>query len=195
MSTANRICHDLKSERSDIGQPLPGALRLLPVAFYAALVGSIALCSFFFLKLRSARAAKEQFVAAEKQETKAAADLDLVIDGVKEEVKKAEEVVGWIEGTRPVQVTATTIIRSMGTDSTIGELALERQENNPAQLRMGLKLNPGRGGGIRQSEQIEETVKALQDLNYRAYGAQKNQAKETGALQYSATLIYQETNG
>ena len=70
MNQNNQISHDLKTERPNVGQALPAALRILPVAFYLATVASIVLTSFFYLRLRSATTAKEEWLSTEKQQTK-----------------------------------------------------------------------------------------------------------------------------
>lgn len=190
MSQKYQISHDLKTERPNVGQPLPMALRILPVAFYLATVASIVLTSFFYLRLRAATTAKEEWQATEKQQTKLVGDLDTVMSSVTAEVKRAEEVVAWVDGTREIQKLCLSVTRSMAPESTIAELTIDRQADNPAQIKIGLKLN---GGGTRglQTDQVDRTIKALVDENhYRSYSAEQNQDK-TGALHYSATLIHQ----
>ena len=190
MNSNNLISHDLKTERPNVGRALPAALRILPVAFYLATVGSIVLTSFFYLRLRSATTVKEEWLATEKQQTKLTADLEEVMESVTAEVKKAEEVVAWMDGTREIQKLCLSITRSMAAESTIAELRIDRQTDNPAQIQIGLKLNGGGKRGL-QTEQVDRTVKALAEENfYRSYSAEQNQDK-TGALHYSATLIHQ----
>ena len=193
MNRNQPVCHDFKTERPDVGQPLPAVARVLPIAFYFATVASIVLTAFFYYRLRAASTSKAEWLETEKQQTKLIADLEKVTSSVKAEVKKAEEVVSWVEGTREVQKLCLTVTRSMAPESTIAELAIDRQKDNPAQIQIGLKLN---GGGVRglQTQQIDETLKALEAVNYRSYSAQQNQAKG-GALHYSATLIHQNPAG
>lgn len=187
MSAPRKICVDLKTERGDILPALPGILRLLPLAFYFSVAASLLLTSFFLLQLRSAKQAKERFIAEEQSETRLNADLEGVYNELKAESKKAEDVVEWVEGTRGLQDLCLTVTRSMEPGSTIVELSFERERDNPGQIQFGLKLNGSKGG---TSSQLEKTLARLEEAKFRKYNAAQSNSKDT--TQYNAVIIHQE---
>lgn len=188
--SAHHACHDLKTERTDVLQPLPGVLRLLPFAFYVAALASILLTSVFYLQLRKAQETKKLAIAEEQRQLKMGKDLDGIISSVRDEVAKADELVSWVEGTREIQSLTVAVTRSMDTESTIAELSFDRKRDNPSQVQIGLKIN---GSGAPVARQVDQTLEELDRLNYRSYSA--TQVQEKGALHYSATLIHQDPNG
>ncbi|CAN5331488.1 hypothetical protein BH23VER1_BH23VER1_06290 [soil metagenome] len=187
MSKPNALCHDLKTERPDVGQPLPAALRLLPFAFYLTTVGAIVLTAYFYFELSSARAAKESWIADEQQQVRLLKDLETVTEEVKTETRRAEEIAAWVEGSRSIQELCLAVSRSMDQDLTISRLSLERQKENPAQIQIGMELGVRRGtDGPRQ---LDQTLDRLDQINYRSYG--RGQTQKQGVVSFTATLLHQ----
>ena len=58
---------DLKTERSDVGQPLPAALRVLPVAFLLSVLGAIGISGYSMWQIKVAQDAEK--VAREAETT------------------------------------------------------------------------------------------------------------------------------
>ena len=69
MENPFQTCHDLKTDRPDIGQPLPRILALLPVAFVLTVLGAIALNALFFFQVRNSEQAAEEWKMKEAEET------------------------------------------------------------------------------------------------------------------------------
>lgn len=188
MDTENHICHDLKTERADVTQPLPGILAFLPILFVLSVVGAIVLNVLFFLKLQNAEKQtaewKERTTGVESEKGKLAAERKAVVA----EEKKAKDAKRWVEGSSLIQPLVVAIAKSTDEKKTsISELSLFRDVANPEQIRLGLKLSG------ETSEQLETTLDALSVLGYRAYQAQQTHGKKRDTLDYQATLIKKST--
>ena len=59
MENQLQTCHDLKTDRPDIGQPLPRILVLLPIVFVFTVLGAIALNALLFFQMRNSEQATE----------------------------------------------------------------------------------------------------------------------------------------
>lgn len=176
------IIHDIKTERQNVSEGLPSGFKMIPVAFYLATVASVLLSVFFFLSkkayekrendmsLRLSQAEELQFGYLSEQET-------IVANS-----KQAEGYAEWLEGSHPLQPIVVTIGRSMGKNSTIAELSLDRNPEIPAHTFLQLKID---GGG---SQQIETTKSEIYALNYLTYSEQQVKGRNSTDLQ--ATLIY-----
>ena len=60
MDTKSKVCHDLKTERLDVAQPLPAVASALPIAFYLACVGAVGLNIMFWMKTKEANVKRDQ---------------------------------------------------------------------------------------------------------------------------------------
>ena len=187
MENTQRVCKELKTDRTDIEDPLPGWARIIPVLFVVSLLAGIGLNASFIVSQKKSETAKEEAVARESRENQAKKQLLMKIKDMDARVAKAETVVKWVEGSRPVQPLAIAIARSMSNKATIAELSLRRDPANPGQIRMLLKFD---GGG---NTQLEETLAAISDQGYRYYQTTQTKGKK-GGLDYQATLIWQGTN-
>jgi len=183
MDKQPRICHDLKTDRTDIAQPLPGAMRVLPIFFFFAIIAGIGLSALFFMQTKESEKSKEEWATRAKQEEKTKLSVKGEQASIDTEVERANDVVNWINGAAPVQPLALAIARSMGeTKSTIAEMALTRDKANPNQIK--LRLDFDKGG----QRQLDYTLEKLQNLGYRQFSA--IQAKgDSGGFNYQATLI------
>lgn len=178
------VIHDLKTNRKEVSGGLPAAYKIIPVAFYIALLSSLILSIFFYLSIRSY---KNEQIIAETKLAQAKGEESKFTASHKEIVaitEKAEGIAKWLEGARPIQPVTTAIGRSMTENSTIAELAFTRNPEIPAHTFMQLKIN---GGG---TDQIESTLASINSLNYQTYSAQKVTARN--AVDFQATLIYTE---
>lgn len=182
MDKEPRICHELKTDRTDIAQPLPGAMRVLPILFFFAIVGSIGLNALFAMQLKSSEKSKEDWTtkAADEEKTKAAVKVQQL--AVDTEVRRSDDVINWVNGAAPIQPLALMIARSMGqTKSTIALLSLNRDKSNPNQIKLQLDFDKG---GTRQ---LDYTLEQIQSLGYRQFSAV--QTGDDVGLNYQATLI------
>lgn len=187
MENHHQVCHDLKTDRPDIGQPLPGILRLLPSVFVLSVVGAISLNALFFFQHRNAEQAKEEWKLKVAEETAKQKDITVKIEAIKDEERRANDVRDWVEGSRQLQPLAVAIARSMDVKGSIAELSLFREPSNPKQVKIGFKFDNG------GQKQLDATLEAINRLGYRSYSANQTAGKE-GSLDYQATLIWQNSN-
>ena len=180
-------CHDLKTDRPDIGQPLPGILALLPIAFVLSVIAAIALNTLFFFQLRNSEQAKEEWKLKVAEESAKQKEIVAMIELIKDEERRANDVRDWVEGSRQMQPLAVSIARSMDVKSSIAELSLLRDSENPKQIKLGFKFDNG------GQKQLDATLEAVNALGYRSYSANQTAGKE-GSLDYQATLIWQNSN-
>jgi hypothetical protein len=181
-----RLCHDIKTERPDVGKPLPGILRLLPVGAYFTLVASVGLSALLGIQLRMARSARDNWKEQEAERQNESARLKVETEAVTQEAKRAEDVRRWVVGSEPMQDVVVAIVRSMRPSSALSDLHLTRDKNDPRKVSFALQLNSG------GPSQLDQTLgKLTSDLNFRPYFAQQKQEKG-GEISYSATLIKQE---
>ncbi|MEM1441821.1 MAG: hypothetical protein AAGF67_05735 [Verrucomicrobiota bacterium] len=180
----DNIIHDLKTERQNVSEGLPAAYKLVPVAFYIVSVATVILSLFFYLSKKAYESTetvmRDRATQAQTQQTSFVAQSNSITS----ESKKAEGIAQWLEGSRSLQPVTVVVARSMGKDSTIAELSLDRNPEIPAHTFMQLKID---GGG---SQQIENTINEIKALNYLPYSAQ--QVKGRNSTDFQATLIYSD---
>lgn len=178
-----RVVHDLKTERPDVAPPLPATMRAIPLAFYLSALACVVLSAVFMLQLVKARTERDDWksraTAAQTELTATKASRA----ALESEAKRASDFLAWVEGSRMVQPLVATIARSMGEKSSIVQLALERNDENPTQIRLKLKLLAD------HPDQLDRTLEAIAQDGFRAYSAQ--QTHTGGAMDYEATLIWQ----
>lgn len=176
------VIHDLKTPRKGVSGGLPAAYKLIPITLYLGVVLSLVLSVVFYLSIRAYKNDKitweTRFNSATSEQTKFNNSYKAIVDIT----KKAEGLSLWLEGARPLQPVTTAIGRSMGPDSTIAELALNRNPEIPAHTFMQLKID---GGG---TNQIESTLESINGLNYQTYSAQQVKARKS--VDFQATLIF-----
>lgn len=178
------LIHDIKTERQSVSEGLPSGLKLVPIAFYLASVASILLSLFFYLSKKAYESREADMATrlsqAEGMHSGYLSEQETIVS----EAKQAEGYAEWLEGSHPLQPVVATIARSMGKDSTIAELALDRNPEIPAHTFMQLKID---GGG---SQQIESTLNEIYALNYLTYSAQE--VKGRNSTDFQATLIFND---
>lgn len=176
------VIHDIKTERQNVSEGLPAAYKAVPIAFFVVTATALLLSLYFYLGKNA-----YQITAQEMQHRLGEAEgLKFQHQATQQELaaesQRAEGIARWLEGSHPIQPVVVSIGRSMARDSTIAELALDRNPELPAHTLMQLKID---GAG---SQQIEDTLSAIYQLNYQTYSAQ--QVKGRNSTDFQATLIY-----
>lgn len=178
----SEIIHDLKTERQSVSSGLPSGYKLIPVAFYLVAVASVLLSLYFFLSKKAYEATEAQMQTRLADAQAQSATLSSEQQAIVDEARKAEIYAKWLEGSRPLQPVTVAVGRSMGKDSTVAELSLNRNPEIPAHTFIQLKID---GGG---APQIESTLDAIYALQYQTYSAQQVAGQNT--TDFQATLIH-----
>jgi len=181
-----RICHDLKTERPDVGRPLPAVLRLLPIGLYLSGLAALAFSALFLWQFKVAQEDRDTRRTEEAISKQRQAQLAAENEAVSREAKRAEDARKWIQGSEPMQELLISVVRSMRPTSSLGELSLTRDKTDPRKIAFTMQVSSG------GPAQLDETIGQLASaLNYRPYFAQQKQEKG-GEIAYSATLIKQD---
>ena len=184
---SKNICHDLKTERTDVLPPLPSVARIIPVGVYISIVGAILLTGFYYWQLKTAESDKQEWEAKEQTEKADQDNIAKMIKNIDDETKRADEVKSWVSGAKGVQFLVAQIARSMDEGSTISELRLTRENSDPTKIRASLRLNKG------GKDQLERTLKTVQGkTGYRAYQERTKANPDTGEVDFDAILIKRE---
>ena len=176
-----RKIDDFKTERRDLLPPLPMIFRLVPLLFYLSLlflvvVGSVALWH--------SRVASERYQTLVGDTGKLDAEIQALKasrNALDDQTLEAMDLENWVLGSMPLQPLVVAIMRSIGEDSSIVDLSLERDPETPAQLKLALTLRAG------NDNQLETTLEAIRALGYRDLSP--TQSLEKGNLEYRATLL------
>ena len=178
------LCHDFKSPRIDTSRRLPSSFRAIPVIFYVALVGSAYVMTMDYFNYK--KALKQKVDAQERQalsETQRDSFKNEKAD-LESEATKAEKVAQWMEGARNIQPIAVKIARAVQIDTRITQVALERNEQVPANIALTIHLN-----GSKVSTELAAIEASLGQLLYRSYSPQ--QTKNGDVVEYHSTLVRQ----
>ena len=187
MDTKSKISHDLKTERSDVAQPLPAVASALPIAFYLACVAAVGLNLMFWMKTKDANERGDVAKGRESSEVRLKGQTVAQQDDLNKEERRAKDVLSWLEGSRSFQPLIVSIANSMESKGAIVELGLNRDAANPGQVRLNIKFE-----GVPNSRaQVEEIEGALLAMGYRSYGAQQTRGQGRQSLDYQATLLWQ----
>ncbi|MEN3944124.1 hypothetical protein WJU23_22670 [Prosthecobacter sp. SYSU 5D2] len=178
------ICHDFKTPRNDTSKRLPNSFKLVPVAFYLALVGGT---YFMTMDYMAYKRAQEDKLAAEsvKLEHESATQQQMAEKlALDEETARAEDVAKWVEGARNLQPISVAIARAMPPEVRLSDLSIERSDQVPSNLSLTVRIN---GGSANEVALIESSISRL---NYRSYSPQ--QTKTGDVIEYRSTLVRQE---
>lgn len=173
---------DFKTDRKGISPPLPIYLRLLPILFYLAIVATILLNGFFFVRFSQAGKSKEVEQVRDQQLQNEIQSTKKLRTDLEKEAKKASDILTWLDASRPLQPLVVEIARSMQPDSSIVELRLERDAENPAQIRFSIRLSSD------DTRQLDLTLAKIANLRFRTFSPQQSMTK--GEIDYKATLIW-----
>ena len=184
MQITARQIDDFKSDRKDIAPPLPVVLRLVPLLFYCSIAVAIRLSSIFAIQFQLAvqkRDNHKTMTASLGAQTQDARNQRAALEA---QIKKATDIQNWVSSSRPLQPLILAITRSMGPRSSIVDLRLDREADNPSQIRLSLSM------GTDSTKQLDLTVEKIAALNYRAFSP--TQTLGRGELDYKATLVHQD---
>jgi hypothetical protein len=182
------ILPDLKTERSDVGQPLPAPLRILPVAFLASILGAIGISAYSMLQIKvaqdAAKLAREAETAQQAEMTRIGGETT----AVQKEVNNANEVKDWVASTNQLQPMLTAITRAITNENTITQLSLSRREDMNAQVQMALHISAAKG-----QQQVDQIRTALSgSLGMRSFSENIN-IKGKNELSFDCTWIHTES--
>jgi hypothetical protein len=184
MQITERQIDDFKSDRKDIAPPLPVVLRLVPLLFYCSIAVAVILSSIFAIQFQLAVQKRDNHKAATASLTAQTQDARNQRAALEAQIKKATDIQSWVASSRPLQPLLVDITRSMGPRSSIVDLRLDRENDNPSQIRMGLRMNAD------TTKQLDLTVEKIAALNYRAFSP--TQTLGRGELDYKATLVHKD---
>lgn len=168
MQIPQRILDDFKAERKDVTPPLPAALKLVPLLFYILLGAAVLLGTLFFVQLRMASDRLEALSRALDQTNGEIQEVRRKREALQERILRAQDVESWVASSRPLQPLAVAIARSVEEGASIEELRFERGDQRGPQLTMDLRL------GTRGIDQLDKTVRAIEEQNYRLFSPQQN---------------------
>ncbi|MFA7345107.1 MAG: hypothetical protein WC003_12460 [Terrimicrobiaceae bacterium] len=184
MQITGRQIDDFKSDRKDITPPLPVVLRLVPLLFYCSIAVAVILSSIFAIQFQLAVQKRDTHKAMSASLGAQTQDARNQRAALETQIKKATDIQNWVAGSRPLQPLLVEIARSMGPRSSIVNLRLDREADNPSQYKMALSM------GTDSTKQIDLTMEKLASLNYRAFSP--TQTLGRGELDYKATLVHQD---
>lgn len=182
MQILGRQIDDFKTDRKDIMPPLPAVMRLVPILFYLSLVFVllVGLLAFWNTRVASQRFEEGQKAVAETKRQIEALQLDRT--ALEARIKEAADLEDWVMTAMPMQPLVVSIIRSMSPRTSIVDLTLDRDAENPAQLKFALRLN------AESDKQLEKTLEAIRALNYREFSPTQTMVR--GDLDYRANLVW-----
>lgn len=186
MQIHGRFIDDFKTERKDVAPPLPSYLRLVPILFYATIVGTVLLNALFIAQFSQAGQIRES-------ESRKNRELQAELDAAKSErqqleseAKRATDLANWVDTSRPLQPLIVEVARSMEPEASLVDLKLERNTDNPSQIRLSLKIQTD------NTRQLDQTLQMISNSRFRLYSPQ--QSMDKGEVNYSATLLWQDGN-
>ena len=184
MQITERQIDDFKSDRKDIMPPLPMVLRLVPLMFYCSIAVAVILSSIFAIQFQLAVQKRDSYKSSTASLVTQTQDVKSQRTSLEAQIKKATDIQNWVASSRPLQPLLVEIIRSMGPRSSIVDLRLDRETENPSQIKMSLSMNAD------STKQLDLTIEKIAILNYRAFSP--TQTLGRGILDYKATLMYQD---
>jgi len=181
-----KILDDLKTERPDITPPLPVVLRLIPLLFYLSLLGCILLVGLFAFRLKEVAVSRDQFLAAEEASKNDLNQTRSQVQALEGRAKRASDLLDWTESARPIQPVLVDLGRTLSEDAALTELRLTRNQENPNQLRISVRMN------TTSMDDLDRLLGSLQKFGYRPYSPEQKFTR--GEIDYQAMLIWQNPN-
>lgn len=154
---------------------------MVPVMFYVALVGG---AYFITTDMLNYKKFEQEKLAAQLQKDEydlSIAKTETEKSGLDAETMKAEAIAKWVEGARNIQPIGVSVARSLGVESRITELSLERSEQVPANLSFSMRLLGSK------MEELAKIESSLSRMNYQSLSPQQN--KEEEVIEYRSTLV------
>ena len=181
MDNTDLLASDLKAERGNLSDGLSAYFRVVPVLFYVTVLGSIALLVFFSTATRKLAADRDGEISRQGDQMMVTDELAGMRFEIDQENVRASAVADWIETAQGLQPLVAALARSVDSDSSIDTLSLKRNPEILSQIFLVLRLN----GDVQ--EQIDESMAAVRELNYRSFSAKQSQGD--GILDYDTTLM------
>lgn len=181
---------DLKTERTDVGQPLPAAMRALPILFFLSILGAIGISGYSVWQTKVAQNKTREASELESAEKAKISQLVTAEEAINKEVKNADEVKDWLSGTNQLQGLITTIARAMSPESTISQLTLARRAEMSSQIEMALQMNSAHGQ--QQMDQIRTAVAGT--LGYHSYSDASEYKNGKTEISFDCTWIKNENS-
>jgi len=178
------ICHDFKTPRNDTSKRLPNSFKMVPLAFYLALLGGAYFMTMDWMAYKRAQQSKIAAEEVKKEHENVTKQLNEEKAALDTETAKAENVAKWVEGARNLQPISVAIARAMPAEVRLSDMTIERSDQVPANLSLALRIN---GGSATEVGLIESSISRL---NYRSYSPQ--QTKNGDIIEYRSTLVRQE---
>lgn len=178
------LCHDIKTPRTDTSRRLPDSFKLVPAAFYLALVAGAYFMTMDWISYKGAQRDKVEADAITQEHREATAKTAAEKLALDTETAKAQSVAKWVEGARNIQPVGVAIARSIPAEVRLSDLTLERSDQVPANLSLSVRIS---GGSAVEVGMIETSLSRLQ---YRSYSPQ--QSKNGDMIEYRSTLVRQE---
>lgn len=181
-----KLIDDFKTDRKEISPPLPAYLRLVPMFFYASVVASILLNALFVASFSQAVQTRDR---AKKEDAQLQADIGDVKgkrQALEAETKKASDLAAWVDSSRALQPLVVEIARSMEKDAALLELNLQRDAQNPTQIKLSLRLQSS------NPRQLDLALQTIANSRFRSFSPQQNTTR--GEVDYQATLMWQGAN-
>jgi hypothetical protein len=191
MEKKTRVCHDVKTERPDVGRPLPGVLRVVPAALYVCTIGFIAGVAWLTMQMHDARDARARWKKKEAEQKTIQTEITKKMDNINNLQKRAEEAQKWVAGSEMIHDLVVTICNTAKEDTHVGELSIVREKDNPRQLKMTMRLSTGTSGavgGVGASDQVDKIKGAIQnELDYRTI-FETSKVGKNGQIDWVTTL-------
>lgn len=178
---------DLKTDRKDITPPLPMIMRLVPLLFYCSLLFLVVIGSVSFVYSRVEAGRRDNTLAQVTALKGEIAAQKTARSSLEAKIRESTDLEAWVLASMPIQPLVVNIVRSMGPQSAIVSLSLERDAETPSQLRLGLRLNTD------SDKQLEKTLDVIRGMNYREFSPTQTRAR--GDLDYRASLLWQSPAG
>ena len=159
-------------------------MRLVPILFYLSLLFLVVVGSVASLHAKLSSDQRKNVIARIESLKSQIEQSKTQRASLENEISEALDLEAWVLASMPLQPLIMAIIRSMGPESEIVDLTLERDAETPSQLRLGLKLNSS------SDKQLEDTLAAIKDLDYREFNP--TQTRVQGNLDYKASLLWQD---
>ncbi len=185
MQIITKSIDDLKTDRKGISPPLPAYLRIVPLLFYLGIIATIVFNGTFFLQLTQANRDMAESKARTQELQGKIAGVQKQRKDLEAEARKASDLLAWIDSTRAMQPLIVDVARSIGTDSALLDLRLNRDAQNPSQVLLSMRLQ---SDGTRQ---LDTTLARIASQRFRTFSPQQTLAK--GEIDYKVTLLWQDS--
>lgn len=163
-----RLIDDFKTDRKDILPPLPDALRAVPILFYLLLLASLGLGAVLFLRLQAANATFQSHELSIAQLEQQAAGIAQKRQALEAQILRAQDVEKWVASSMPLQPVVVEITRSLGEETGLESLRLDRLDLEGPQVRLELALN------TRSASEIDQVSQSLEKASLRIFSPKQD---------------------